>query len=105
MKSTTKATTTNGKRKDEAYYVKQYPHIVKGSLRFDKKHAKQMVTIKTVDANGKLDGNTRDVATSDLHHTIHTEEVAKEVRLSKIRASRKARKDKKPSKKLAAAKA
>lgn len=96
-----KVPSTNGKRKEEEHYTKRYPHIVKGSLHFDKKHAKQVVTIKTVDANGKPDGNTREIATSDLHHTRHTEEVAKEVRLAKIRASRKARK---APKKAAAAK-
>lgn len=111
MKTKTAPTTATivGKRKDEADYIKEYPHIVKGSLRYDAKLLKQVVTIKTIGINGKFDGDTREIATSDLHHTRHTEDVAKQVRLSKIRESRKARREAAPkktvSKKLAAAKA
>lgn len=78
-------------RVDEAALCKKYKHIVPGSLRFSKANNKQMVTINTVGIDGKPDGNTRDVFTSDVFHVRHTKEVAKEIRLAKIRKNRHAK--------------
>jgi hypothetical protein len=102
------------RRKDEAYFHQKQmdrfgiDNIVEGTLLFvdpnnpvsevnghevpqevyDNHPNRQVVLIRTVDKNGIWDDNTRWVSTSDLHHAIHTEEVAKEVRLAKIRARR-----------------
>jgi hypothetical protein len=103
------------RRKDEAYFVEKQKqrfgesNIVEGSLLFidpndvrktvkgnkvplslyDEHKNKQVVMIKTVDKEGKFDGGTRWVATSDLHHTRHSEEVTNAIRLEKVRARRK----------------
>jgi hypothetical protein len=50
------------------------------SLRFNDDLKRQVVTIKTVDENGKLDGNMREVATSDLQHIQHTEDLSKSLK-------------------------
>lgn len=102
------------RRKDEAYFHQKQmdrfgeDNIVEGTLLFVdsdnpvsevngyevpsevyQSHAnRQVVLIRTVDKDNHRDGNTRWISTSDLHHAIHTEEVAKEVRLAKIRARR-----------------
>lgn len=78
-------------RADEAALLKKYKNIVPGSLRFSKANNKQMCTINTVGIDGKADGNTRDVFTSDLFHVKHTKLVAKEVRLLQIRKNRQAK--------------
>lgn len=78
------------RRRSEADYIAKYPHIVEGSLRYEEEgtHAKkQTVEINTVGIDGKPDGNTRRIATSDLHQVFHTEEVAKEVKQAKRRAA------------------
>jgi hypothetical protein len=56
---------------------------------------KQVILINTVGKDGKPDGGTRWVATSDLHHTIHSVEVTNELRLERIRERRKSKKSKK----------
>lgn len=78
-------------RADEATLIKKYKHIVPGSLRFSKATNKQMVTINTTGIDGKPDGQTREIATSDLFHVRHTKVVAKEIRLAKIRKNRQAK--------------
>ena len=85
-------------RVDEAALIKKYKHIVPGSLKFSKVNNKQQVTINTFGINGKPDGNTRVIFTSDLFHVRHTKEVAKEVRLAKIRANRQAKAAARPAK-------
>jgi len=87
-----KATKTP-KRLTEADLRAKHPHIVEGSLRFDLDgtHAnKQTVEINTRGLDGKPDGNTRRIATSDLHQVFWTPEVAKEIRKEKMRMKRKA---------------
>jgi hypothetical protein len=72
-------------------------NIVEGSLRFEETghHAnKQTVEIKTVGVDGKPDGNTRRVATSDLHQVHSTEAVAEELKKAKRREAAKARREK-----------
>jgi hypothetical protein len=65
---------------------------------------KQVVLIKTVGEDGKEDGDTRWVATSDLHHVRMSEKTAKAVRMAAMKASRaknkkvKVVKDKAPKK-------
>ena len=82
--------------------AKGHTHIVPGSLRFDTDANKQKVTINTVDENGIPDGNTREIATSDLHQcrtTVETKE-----RMDRAKANEKA-KAKRARAKLAAASA
>lgn len=55
----------------------RHPHIVDGSLQWEtggKYKGKQTVMIKTRGIDGEFDGNTRRVATSDLHQVFWTEE-------------------------------
>jgi hypothetical protein len=81
------------KRLSEEALLAKHPHIVKGSLRFDLDgtHAnKQTVEINTRGLDGQPDGNTRRIATSDLHQVFWTPEVAKEIRKEKMRMKRKA---------------
>lgn len=65
--------------------------IVVGSVRRapagSKYGSKMMVTINTVGVDGTPDGQTREVATSDVHQVHHTDEVRKE--LAKQRAADK----------------
>lgn len=60
------------------------------TLRFDEKTNRQYITINTVDENGKLDNNTREVATSDLHHTNirHTKEISDAIKRQRQNAKR-----------------
>lgn len=69
-------------------------NIVPNSLRYDEEgvHArKQTVEIYTIGLDGQLDGNTRRIATSDLHQVFFTEEVAKERKKQNRAARSKAR--------------
>jgi hypothetical protein len=59
---------------------------------------KQVVLIRTVGEDGKEDGDTRWVATSDLHHVRMSEKTAKAVRMAALKASRAKGKVKKPAK-------
>lgn len=55
--------------------AKGHSHIVEGSLRYDPQVNKQKVTINTRNAEGAFDGQTREIATSDLHQCYWTVEV------------------------------
>lgn len=66
--------TPTTKRLDEASLLAKHPHIVEGSLRYDAMANKQKVTIQTRGIDGTFDGNTREIATSDLHQTFWTQE-------------------------------
>jgi len=76
----------------EAQLVAKYgDKIVPGSVRRapegSKYGRKMLVDIKTRGLDGKYDGNTRTVATSDVFQVHHTEEVA--VEMKKVRAAEK----------------
>jgi len=58
------------------------------TLEYDAALRRQMVTIKTVDEDGKTDGNTRRVATSDLQHVRHTKEVSDALKRKRNNAKR-----------------
>jgi hypothetical protein len=71
-------------------------NIVPNSLRYEEEgvHArKQTVEIYTIGLDGQLDGNTRRIATSDLHQVFSTEEVAKERKKANRAARAKARRE------------
>lgn len=79
---------------------KGHTHIVPGTLRYDASANKQKVTINTIDAQGNFDGQTREIATSDLHQ-CRTTEATKEAmdkakRNAKAKAKRAAKKDNMP---------
>lgn len=63
------------------------------TLSYDADKKKQVVTINTVDADGVIDGNTRVVATSDLHIVKHTLEVSKEIQKKRSNARRRKKSD------------
>jgi len=46
------------------------------TLEYDETMRRQFVTISTVGEDGKPDGNSRRVATSDLQHVRHTKELS-----------------------------
>lgn len=57
--------------------AKGHTHIVAGSLTYDAVANKQRITINTFGADGLPDGNTREIATSDLFQcrtTVETKE-------------------------------
>jgi hypothetical protein len=83
--------TKTSARLTEADLSAKYSTIVAGSLRFDEARNKQVVVIKTVDVNGVLDGNTREIATSDLHQCRWTEATKKDLDRAKARAKSEAR--------------
>lgn len=62
--------------KDDNYKGANIDNIDWGTLEYDDTLRRQMIVINTVGENGKLDGNTRRVATSDLQHVCHTKEVS-----------------------------
>lgn len=71
-------------------------NIVEGSLRYEETghHAnKQTVEINTIGLDGKPDGQTRRVATSDLHQVHHTEATAAELKKAKRRENAKRRRE------------
>ena len=55
----------------------RHPHVIEGTVRFCPIRNKQVCTIRTRGVDGTLDGNTREIATSDLHQTFWTVEVKK----------------------------
>jgi hypothetical protein len=71
---------------------KGHTHIVPGTLRFDILLNKQVVKINTRGLDGCYDGNTREVATSDLHQVFHTTAVKAQLDKIKLREKRKDRK-------------
>lgn len=54
--------------------AKGHTHIILGTLRYDAFSNKNKVTIRTRGIDGEFDGNTREIATSDLHQTFWTRE-------------------------------
>lgn len=65
-----------------------HSHVVDGSVRFDTTRNKQVCTIKTRGIDGQFDGNTRELATSDLHQTFWTVETKKALDKLKAKAKR-----------------
>lgn len=64
-------------------------NILWDTLTYDDVRKKQVVDIKTVDADGNTDGNTRTVATSDLHLVKHTADVSKKLQKERSNARRR----------------
>lgn len=80
------------KRTTEEVLLAKWQHIVPGSLRFDTegKHAnKQTVEVQTRDLYGNPDGQTRRVATSDLHQCFWTVETKGQLDKARRSAKRK----------------
>lgn len=67
-------TKTNTRLTEADLLAKGHTHIVEGTLRMCPMSNKQKVTINTRDAEGNFDGNTREIATSDLHQCYWTQE-------------------------------
>jgi hypothetical protein len=63
-------------------------HVIEGSVRFDTIRNKQICEIRTRGVDGMFDGNTRTLATSDLHQTFWTVETKKELDRLKAKARR-----------------
>lgn len=59
------------------------------TLRYDETKRKQVVDIKTVDGDGNPDGDTRTVATSDLHLVKHSINVSKALQKERSNARRR----------------
>jgi hypothetical protein len=57
----------------EQELLSRYKHVVRGTLRSNKKLGKNQVKIRTYGPNGRPDGKTRVVATSDLHQCFWQE--------------------------------
>ena len=75
-------------------------HVIEGSVRFDPIRNKQICEIRTRGIDGQFDGNTRTLATSDLHQTFWTVEVKKALDKLKAKAKRSARARLNPSLKV-----
>lgn len=75
----TSKTTEAGRLTEADLIARGYKHIVRGTLRFDNHLNKQIVKIRTFGADGKYDGKTRWVATSDLHQCAWTENGKREI--------------------------
>jgi hypothetical protein len=75
-------------------------HVVEGSVRFDPIRNKQVCEIRTRGIDGQFDGNTRTLATSDLHQTFWTVETKKALDKLKAKAKRSARARLNPSLKV-----
>jgi hypothetical protein len=73
--------------KSEADIRAIHNHVIEGTVRFDSVRNKQICEIQTRGIDGQFDGNTRTLATSDLHQTFWTVETKKT--LDKIRAKAK----------------
>lgn len=75
-------------------------HVIEGSVRFDTIRNKQICEIRTRGIDGQFDGNTRTLATSDLHQTFWTVETKKALDKLKAKAKRSARARLNPSLKV-----
>lgn len=64
---------TNGRLTEADLLARGYHHIVRGTLRFDTNLNKQVIKIRTFGADGRYDGKTRWIATSDLHQCAWTD--------------------------------
>lgn len=71
----------------------KYPHAMVETLRWDAQANKQKVTIRTRDAQGEYDGNTREIATSDLFQCFWTEDTKKAIDKAKAKAKRAAKRE------------
>lgn len=71
----------------------KYPHAIVETLRWDATANKQKVTIRTRDASGEFDGNTREIATSDLFQCFWTEDTKKALDKAKAKAKRAAKRE------------
>lgn len=76
--------------------AKGHTHIVADTLRMCPTSNKQKVTINTRDAEGAFDGNTREIATSDLHQCYWTQETKDAMDKSKRNAKAKEKRANKP---------
>ena len=88
---------------EEGLVAKYGDRIVPGTVRrapADSKYGtKLLVTSNTLGLDGQPDGNTREVATSDVWQVRHTEEVSKELRRQASRERRKAKASRETTKK------
>lgn len=73
----------------DGYKGVAFKNIIWDTLRYDISQKKQIIDIKTVDANGKLDGNIRTIATSDLHLVKHVASVSKILQRERSNARRR----------------
>lgn len=74
--------------KSESEIRNTHPHVIEGSVRYCPILNKQLCVIKTRGLDGGYDGNTRQLATSDLHQTFWTPEVKKQLDRTKAKAKR-----------------
>lgn len=74
--------------KTEAQILSSHPHVIAGTVRFDAIRNKQICEIQTRGIDGSFDGNTRTLATSDLHQTFWTVETKKALDRLKAKAKR-----------------
>jgi ethanolamine utilization protein EutQ (cupin superfamily) len=81
------------KQKDPAYKGAMSENVVWDSLRYDETSRRQIIDINTVDADNKPDGNKRSIATSDLHHTRYTEDLAKSLQRKRTKKNKKVKAD------------
>lgn len=63
-------------------------NVIEGTVRFDTIRNKQICEIRTRGIDGMFDGNTRTLATSDLHQTFWTVETKKALDRLKAKARR-----------------
>lgn len=75
----------------ESAICARHSHVVEGSVSFNPMLNKQTCTILTRGMDGSFDGNTRVIATSDLHQTFWTVETKKALDKLKAKAKRAAR--------------
>jgi hypothetical protein len=71
----------------------KYPHAIVETLRWDATANKQKVTIRTRGVDGEYDGNTREIATSDLFQCFWTEDTKKALDKAKAKAKRAAKRE------------
>jgi len=57
--------------------------IVPGTTRRDPTSTKMLVTVRTMGLDGKMDGGTREVRTSDIFQCLHQEGVKKSLKTKK----------------------
>ena len=73
MTKTNKQNDAAGRLTEADLLARGYKHIVRGTLRMDHNSNKQIVKIRTFGPDGKYDGKSRWVFTSDLHQCAWTE--------------------------------
>lgn len=83
------------RQSSDGYRGAPFERIKWDTLRYDEEKRRQVIDIETVDRDGKPDGQVRTIATSDLQHTRHNRELAKQMQRERNNVRRRLKRQEK----------